>query len=136
MKTDIKHLAAFAASAIWADGVYDDAEKVVLGEIADALEVNEEEFVAQVESTLSQLEPMTDEQLNEYLLESGAEVDEDEAAMVYLAAMQIVTCDGVLGVEEVENLLSIATALGLDDSYAMLLLLDLVKQEPEIELEF
>lgn len=136
MKTDIKNLAAFAASAIWADGVYDDAEKVVLGEIADALEVNEEEFVAQVESTLSQLEPMTEEQLNEYLLENGAEVDEDEAAMVYLAAMQIVTCDGVLGVEEVENLLSIATALGLDDSYAMLLLLDLVKQEPEIELEF
>jgi hypothetical protein len=50
--------------------------------------------------------------------------------------MQIVICDGVLGVEEEENLLSIATALGIDDSYAMLLLLDLVKEDPEIELEF
>ena len=35
MKTDIKHLAAFAAVAIWADGEYDEAEKIALEEIAD-----------------------------------------------------------------------------------------------------
>jgi tellurite resistance protein len=79
---------------------------------------------------------MNEEKINEYLIEKGAEVDEDEAALVYMAAMQIVTTDGVLGVEEVENLLSIATALGIEESYAMLLLIDLVKEEPELKLLF
>ena len=136
MKTNIKNLAAFLATAIWADGEYDEAEKVVLSEIAEALEVNEEELVAETEAAQAELDKMDEEEVFQYLINNGAEVDEDEAAQVYLAAMQIVTVDGVLGVEEVDNLLAIASALGLDDSYAMLLLIDLVKEEPELELKF
>jgi tellurite resistance protein len=79
---------------------------------------------------------MDEDKVNDYLIEIGAEIDEDEAVMVYMAAMQIVTTDGVLSVEEVDNLLSIATALGIDESYAMLLLIDLVKEEPELEVLF
>jgi tellurite resistance protein len=136
MKTNIKNLAAFLATAIWADGEYDEAEKVALSEIAEALEVNEEELVAETEAAQAELDKMDEEEVFQYLINNGAEVDEDEAAQVYLAAMQIVTVDGVLGVEEVDNLLAIASALGLDDSYAMLLLIDLVKEEPELELKF
>ena len=135
MKTNIKNLAAFLATAIWADGEYDEAEKVALSEIAEALEVNEEELVAETEAAQAELDKMDEEEVFQYLINNGAEVDEDEAAQVYLAAMQIVTVDGVLGVEEVDNLLAIASALGLDDSYAMLLLIDLVKEEPELELK-
>ena len=136
MKTNIKNLAAFLATAIWADGEYDEAEKVALSEIAEALEVNEAELVAETEVAQAELDKMDEEEVLQYLINNGAEVDEDEAAQVYLAAMQIVTVDGVLGVEEVDNLLAIASALGLDDSYAMLLLIDLVKEEPELVVEF
>jgi tellurite resistance protein len=136
MKTNIKNLAAFLATAIWADGEYDEAEKVALSEIAEALEVNEAELVAETEAAQAELDKMDEEEVFQYLINNGAEVDDDEAAQVYMAAMQIVTVDGVLGVEEVDNLLSIASALGLDDSYAMLLLIDLVKEEPELELQF
>jgi tellurite resistance protein len=136
MKTNIKNLAAFLATAIWADGEYDEAEKVALSEIAEALEVNEAELVAETEAAQAELDKMDEEEVFQYLINNGAEVDDDEAAQVYMAAMQIVTVDGVLGVEKVDNLLSIASALGLDDSYAMLLLIDLVKEEPELELQF
>ena len=76
------------------------------------------------------------DKVNEYLIEKSAEVDEEEAPLVYMAVMQIVTTDGILAVEEVEILLSIASSLGIEESYAMLLLIDLVKEEPELELKF
>ena len=136
MKTNIKNIAAFLATAIWADGEYDEAEKIALSEIADALEINEAELVAETEAALAEVEKMDEDAIDAYLSKSGANVDEAEAAQVYMAAMQIVTIDGVLGVEEVDNFLSIAATLGLDDSYAMLLLIDLVKEEPELELAF
>lgn len=136
MKTDIKNLAAFLATSIWADGEYDEAEKIAISEIAEAMELNKDELLAETETAIAEVEQMNEEKINEYLIEKGAEVDEDEAALIYMAAMQIVTTDGVLGVEEVENLLSIATALGIEESYAMLLLIDLVKEEPELKLLF
>ena len=37
--------------------------------------------------------------------------------------------------EEVENILSIASALGINDSRAVLMLADLVKEEPELQVE-
>lgn len=136
MKTDIKNLAVFLATSIWADGEYNEAEKITLGEIADALELDKEKLVAETDIALAEIEKMDEDKVNDYLIEMGAEIDEDEAVMVYMAAMQIVTTDGVLSVEEVDNLLSIATALGIDESYAMLLLIDLVKEEPELEVLF
>lgn len=136
MKTDIKNLAVFLATSIWADGEYNEAEKITLGEIADALELDKEKLVAETDIALAEIEKMDEDKVNDYLIEIGAEIDEDESAMVYMAAMQIITTDGVLSVEEVDNLLSIATALGIDESYAMLLLIDLVKEEPELEVLF
>lgn len=136
MKTDIKNLAVFLATSIWVDGEYNEAEKITLGEIADALELDKEKLVAETDIALAEIEKMDEDKVNDYLIEIGAEIDEDEAVMVYMAAMQIVTTDGVLSVEEVDNLLSIATALGIDESYAMLLLIDLVKEEPELEVLF
>ena len=47
----------------------------------------------------------------------------------------MVIVDGVLGEEEVGNVLSIASALGVDDARAVLMLADLVKEEPELQVE-
>lgn len=135
MKTEIKHIAAIVATTIWADGEYDEAEKIAVGEIADAFELNAEEFAAAIEGELALIEPMDEEGVNNYILEHSAEVDEEEAEMLLQAVLQVVIVDGVLGGEEVENILSIASALGIDDSRAVLMLADLVKDEPELQIE-
>ena len=135
MNTDIKHIAALVAIAIWADGEYDAAEKVVVEEIADAFELNAEELAAAVEAELAVIEPMNEEEVNAYILEHSAEVDDEEAEMLLQAVLQVVIVDGILGEEEVENILSIASALGINDSRAVLMLADLVKEEPELQVE-
>ena len=136
MKTDIKHLAAFVATAIWADGEYDEAEKIVLEEIAEAFELNEAEFIAAVEAALAEIENKSEEEIEEYLREHSVEIEEEEAEAIYLAALQIVLVDGVLGADEVSNLLAIASTLGIDDEVAILHLVEMVKEEPELVVKF
>ncbi|MBR5585479.1 MAG: TerB family tellurite resistance protein [Alistipes sp.] len=136
MKTDIKHLAAYAATAIWADGEYDAAEKIVLEEIAEAYEVDCALLTQEVEAALEEIKDKSEEEIDEYLRAHSVEVEDDEAELIYLAALQIVLVDGVLGAEEVNNLLSIASTLGMDDEMAVLLLADMVKEEPELVVEF
>lgn len=136
MKTDIKDLAAILATAIWADGEFDEAEKITLEEIAEAFEINVSELSSSVDMALKEIEPMNEEQVNEYILEHSANIEDEEAEMIFQAVLQIIIVDGVLAVEEVENLLSIASALGIDDARAVLMLADLVKDEPELEIEF
>ena len=135
MNTEIKHIAALVATAIWADGEYDAAEKIVVAEIADAFDLGAEEFAAAVEAELAAVEPMNEEEVNAYILEHSAEVDDEEAEMLLQAVLQVVIVDGVLGEEEVDNVLSIASALGIDDARAVLMLADLVKEEPELQVE-
>ena len=135
MNTEIKHIAALVATAIWADGEYDEAEKIVVGEIADAFELGAEEFAAAVEAELAVVEPMNEEEVNAYILEHSAEVNDDEAEMLLQAVLQVVIVDGILGEEEVDNVLSIASALGIDDARAVLMLADLIKEEPELQIE-
>lgn len=136
MNTDIKNLAAVLATVVWADGVYDEAEKVAIEEIAEALELDNAELTAAVEAALGEVENMNEEQVNEYILNNSAEIDEEEAEIVFEAALQIAIVDGVLGVEEVDNLLAVASALGIDDARAVLLIIDLAKEEEELELAF
>lgn len=135
MNTDIRHIAALVATSIWADGEYDAAEKIVVEEIADAFELNAEELSAAVEQELDVIKPMNEDEVNEYILEHSAEVEDEEAEMLLQAVLQVVIVDGVLGEEEVENVLSIASALGIDDSRAVLMLADIVKEEPELHIE-
>ncbi|MBO5920863.1 MAG: TerB family tellurite resistance protein [Bacteroidaceae bacterium] len=135
MNTEIKHIAALVATAIWADGEYDAAEKIVVAEIADAFEFNADEFAAAVEAELAVVEPMNEEEVNAYILEHSAEVDDEEAEMLLQAVLQVVIVDGILGEEEVDNVLSIASALGIDDARAVLMLADLVKEELELQIE-
>ena len=123
------------ATSIWADGEYDAAEKIVVAEIANALELDSEVFAAAVEAELATVEPMNEEEVNAYILEHSAEVDDDEAEMLLQAVLQVVIVDGILGEEEVDNVLSIASALGIDDARAVLMLADLVKEEPELQIE-
>ena len=91
MNTDIKHIAALVATAIWADGEYDAAEKIVVEEVADAFELNAEELAAAVAAELAVIEPMDEEAVEAYILEHSAEVDDDEAEMLLQAVLQVDT---------------------------------------------
>ena len=136
MKTNIQDIAAIIATTIWADGEYDAAEKEVVSEIADAFELNADEFEAAVDSAVAAVEPMNEEEVNAYILEHSGEVEDEEAEIILQAVLQVITVDGVIGVEEVDNFLSIASALGVDDARAVLMLADIVKDEPELEIEY
>ena len=134
MNTEIKHIAALVATSIWVDGEYDAAEKIVVAEIADAFELDAEQFAAAVEAELAVIEPMSEDEVNAYILDHSAEVDDEEAEMLLQAVLQVVIVDGVMGEEEIENVLSIASALGINESRAVLMLADLVKDEPELQI--
>ena len=136
MKTNIKNLATILATTIWADGEYDEAEKISVEEIAEAFELDVNELLAAVNAEVEAISAMDEEKVNEVLLQKAAEVDEDEAELVLQAVLQVATVDGVLCEEEVDNILSIASALGVNEARAVLMLADLVKEEPELEVVF
>ena len=136
MKTNIKNLATILATTIWADGEYDEAEKISVEEIAEAFELDVNELLVAVNAEVEAISAMDEEKVNEVLLQNAAEVDEDEAELVLQAVLQVATVDGVLCEEEVDNILSIASALGVNEARAVLMLADLVKDEPELEVVF
>ena len=136
MNTNISNIASIVAATIWADGEYDEAEKVAVEEIAEAFELDAAALAQEVDAALAEIEPMDEEQVNNYILEHSAEVEDEEAPALYEAALQIITVDGVVGVEEIDNVLAIASALGLDEAQAVLLFADLIREEPEIELVY
>ena len=136
MKTNIKNLATILATTIWADGEYDEAEKISVEEIAEAFELDVNELLAAVNAEVEAISALDEEKVNEVLLQNAAEVDEDEAEFVLQAVLQVATVDGVLCEEEVDNILSIASALGVNEARAVLMLADLVKDEPELEIVF
>ena len=136
MKTNIKNLATILATTIWADGEYDEAEKISVEEIAEAFELDVNELLAAVNAEVEAISALDEEKVNEVLLQKAAEVDEEEAELVLQAVLQVATVDGVLCEEEVDNILSIASALGVNEARAVLMLADLVKEEPELEVVF
>lgn len=136
MKTDIKHLAAFAAVAIWADGEYDEAEQVALEEIAEAFELDEATLKQEVDAAYAEIENKSEEEVNDYLYAHSAEIEDDEADYIFEAMLEIVLIDGVLSSEEVSNLMSMAGALGIDDERAILMLVDMAKEETDLKVEF
>jgi tellurite resistance protein len=136
MKTNIKNLATILATTIWADGEYDEAEKISVEEIAEAFELDVNELLAAVNAEVDTISALDEDKVNEVLLQNAAEVDEEEAELVLQAVLKIATVDGVLCEEEVDNILSIASALGVNEARAVLMLADLVKEEPELEVVF
>lgn len=133
MKTNIESIANVIAAAIWADGVYDESEKVTVEEIADALELNEVKFKTAVDSQVAVLENMTENQVNAALLDAAEAVDDEEIGVVFESALQILISDNELTHAEINNMLVIADALGIEAEDAILMLVDLVKEEPELE---
>lgn len=135
MKTNNKNVAKFLAVAIMADGNYDEAEKIALTEIAEAFELDADALVEAVETEVRTVERLSDAKLKEYLCVASTEVVEDENNFIFEALLELVLADGILASEEVEILLECANLLAIPQSEAVLMLADMVKDEPEMEIQ-
>ena len=136
MNTKLTNIAQLVASAIWADGEYDEAEKIAVTEIAEALEFDAAEFNTAIDVEIEKVKALSDEEIGQYVIGAAEGVDEEEAEIVYEAVLQMIISDNVLASAEVSTALAIAEALDIEQETAILLLADLVKSEPELEIEF
>ena len=137
MKSDIKNTAAFLAVAIWADGVYAAEEKLVLADIAEALDIEVDELTKNVEISLNELEGKDEESVQAYLIENASSLEEEETKVLMQCAIEIVLADNLITQEEVQVLFDLADATGaVEHSDVTLMLVDLVKYCPDIEIKF
>lgn len=137
MKSYIKNVAAFLAVAIWADGVYAEEEKMILAEIAEVLNVEESELTENVDEALKVLQDKDDEAVQAYIIENASELDEEDVNVLMQCAIEIVLADDVIARDEVQVLFDLADATGsVEHTDVALMLADLVKYNPDIEIEF
>lgn len=137
MKSDIKNVAAFLAVAIWADGVYAEEEKMILAEIAEVLNVEESELTENVDEALKFLQDKDDEAVQAYIIENASALDEEDVNVLMQCAIEIVLADDVIARDEVQVLFDLADATGsVEHTDVALMLADLVKYNPDIEIEF
>ena len=132
MNTRIDNVAKFMAAAIMADGNYDNAEKIALEEIAEVMEFNTDEFIANVETEIKGLS--NDKKLKETLCVASTEVTDGENYIIFESLLELVLVDGILSSSEVEQLLEAADLLAIPQAEAVLMLADMVKEEPEMNI--
>lgn len=136
MKTPDITIASLLAAIIWADGEYSDVERETVGEIADALGLPEKILSMNITAALVELKNLDEKTATEFAVKHAVKVDDEETGEVFQAVMQLALCDNVLTYNEVHNILTIAEALDIDRDAAVLMLCDLVKTEPELEVSF
>lgn len=136
MKTELKPISALIATAVWADGEYAEVEKTTVGEIADALELSTDALNQAVENAFNEIKDLDEDGVSKYITDNANLVAEEDAGPIYEALIQIICCDSVISSAEVENLIAISNALQIEPSTAILLLLDAVKDEPDMQIDF
>ena len=136
MKTKPNTLASLLAACIWADGEYSEVERTTADEIADAFDIPEKDFQKYMTAALVEVQNLSPEAATNYAVKHAEKVDPDDSGEIYEALMQMMLCDGVLTAGEVYNLLAMAEALDIDRETAILLLCDMVKTEPDLEISF
>jgi len=135
MNTKLDSIASFVATAVWADGVYEDSERQAVNNIASSLEIEASELSAKIETAINAVSGMDETAMAKYLVNAAANVDPIEAEIVFAFSLEIVLADGLLTSDEVELLMVIASALNISDNRAILLIADKVKEEKNLEVE-
>lgn len=136
MKTPTATIGSILAAIIWADGDFSEVERTTISEIAEALEIPEKELSMNVTAALVELKNMDELKATEFAVKHATKVDDEETGEVFQGLLQMALCDNVLTYGEVHNLLALAEALDIDQDAAVLMLCDLVKSEPELEVSF
>ena len=136
MQTPTITIASILAAIIWADGEYSEIERTTISEIAEALDLPEKELSMNITAALVELKNMDEEKATDFAVKHAAKVNDEETGEVFQVLLQMALCDNVLTYNEVHNLLALAEALDIDQDAAVLMLCDLVKSEPELEVSF
>lgn len=136
MQTPTITIASILAAIIWADGEYSEVERTTISEIAEALDIPEKELTMNVTAALAELKNLDEEKATDFAVKHAAKVNDEETGEVFQALLQMALCDNVLTYNEVHNLLALAEALDIDQDAAVLMLCDLVKSEPDLEVSF
>ena len=136
MNTAPNTIASLLAACIWADGEYAEVERVTAEEVAEAFGIPDKDFHKYMTAAMVEVQNLTPEAATTYAVKHAQKVDPEEAGEVSQAIMQMMLCDGVLTAGEVYNLLAMAEALDIDRESAVLMLCDMVKTEPELEVSF
>lgn len=136
MNSKLSNIAQLLAATIWADGEYDEAEKIAVNEIADALEYDEAEFNATIDAEIAKVTELDEEAIGNYIVDAAEAIDAEEAEMIFEVVLQLIISDNVISPSEISTAIAIAEALEIETEMAILLLLDMVKTEPELEIDF
>ena len=137
MKSNLQDAVAFLATAIWSNGFYAEEEKETLGEIAMAIEVDAEELAKEIDKAVTSLEDKSEEEVNEYLIDHASQIEEEDAEMLMQCAIEIVLADQVIERDEAQVLFDLADATGyLSNTDVLLMVADMVKYDPDIEVKF
>lgn len=136
MTTPTTTLASLLASAVWADGDYSEVEREAVAEIADALDVNLKELEMNMTAALVEMKHLDEKAATEYAVKHAGKVADEDTGPVFQALMQLVLADGVLTQGEAHNLITLGEALDIEPSMTVLMLCDMVKTEPELEVSF
>lgn len=136
MNSKLTNIAQLLAATIWADGEYDEAEKIAVNEIADALEYDEAEFNAAIDAEIAKVTELDEEAIGNYIVDAAEAIDAEEAEMIFEVVLQLIISDNVISPSEISTAIAIAEALEIETEMAILLLLDMVKTEPELEIDF
>ena len=135
MKTAANTLASILAACIWADGEYEEVERITADEIADAFDIPEKQFGMYMTAAVVEVQNLSPEAVTEYAVKHAAKVDPSEREQIFEAVLQMMLCDSVLTDDEVYNSLAIAEAMEINRDRAILMLCDMVQSEPEIKIE-
>lgn len=135
MKTAANTLASILAACIWADGEYEEVERITADEIADAFDIPEKEFNKYMTAAVVEVQNLSPEAVTEYAVKHAAKVAPEEREQIFEAVLQMMLCDSVLTDDEVFNSLAIAEAMEINRDRAILMLCDMVQSEPEIKIE-
>ena len=135
MKTAANTLASILAACIWADGEYEEVERITADEIADAFGIPEKQFGMYMTAAVVEVQNLSPEAVTEYAVKHAAKVDPSEREQIFEAVLQMMLCDSVLTDDEVYNSLAIAEAMEINRDRAILMLCDMVQSDPEIKIE-
>ena len=135
MKTAANTMASILAACIWADGEYEEVERITAEEIADAFEIPEKDFNKYMTAAVVEVQNLSPEDVTDYAVKHAEKVVPEEREQIFEAVLQMMLCDSVLTDDEVYNSLAIAEAMEINRDKAILMLCDMVQSEPEIKIE-
>lgn len=133
MKTDPKVLSSFLAAAVWADGEYDEFEKEFVQELGEELEIAT--LSDTLENEIVSTEKMDEAALADYLEAAAKKVAKDEAEGILTLCLQLMCVDAYLAQDEVDNFISFAEILGVDEGRANIILDEFVNEEEDLIVE-